>query len=478
MNIPTPFNAYCRNLLGLTSGAAGVIGKVNYDVRFFREWDDTENLLEDNSPLSEEEIEALEKAGDDPLAAFVDGAIPDTVNGVYIKGRYADKRGGRYIFRLQRPREWRLHCALFRRGRREWRLHSRKFNCVPVCGPRERAMHLPIRLVPLAGDKRMIDFGLGVNIARNWIVRGEAAITDFDQNVFSTIGNEDNRDNAFNITTTLQDSAFKLFGSDIGSVRFNAYWTNQGKNFNPLDRPLHPEFNYKWSLGDSTLTNEESSFETSLSYQPSRYFKVDGNIGNLEKASLGISSNRQLGQVQLLQEKVLPNLTARYENVRSQTSSDATGWNRQNFTFLKTIKHFAPRYNFRREDRAVDSKNRNNITGFAFNDHQAGLGINKVLGIDWDVKYQYRRDFLYDPNNRNKLLDHAKTQTLGLRGTLLPDPKLRGQFAVQFREKNFDDFFIGLPADSMMIYQPDPQFQDTTWQGPPKPFSQFRAAIS
>ena len=290
------------------------------------------------------------------------------------------------------------------------------------------------------------------------------AVSDFDRNVFSDLDSDDNRGNAFNVTTTLQDSVLKLFGSNIGNVRFNANWNKQGNNFNPLDRPLQPAFNYKWSLGDSALTTEESSFETSLSYKPVRYLKFDGNLGNLQKASLGISSDRQLGQVQLLQEKLLPSLTARYENISSQTGSGQTGWNRQNITFLKTIKQFAPRYSFKREDRAVDSKTRGNVTGFVFNDHQAGLSINKLLGIDWDLQYQLRQDFLYDPNTRRKLLDHATTQTMGVRGTLVPNPKLRGQFAVQYREKNFDDFFISLPTDSMMIYQPDPQFQDTTWQ--------------
>jgi len=68
------FQRYGKNFVGVSGSRQTLRPGFNYDVRFFREWDDTRNLLEDSAPLTEEEKRALTTAGDDPLKAAVSGA--------------------------------------------------------------------------------------------------------------------------------------------------------------------------------------------------------------------------------------------------------------------------------------------------------------------------------------------------------------------------------------------------------------------
>ncbi|MCB0264876.1 MAG: hypothetical protein KDH98_17125 [Calditrichaeota bacterium] len=456
------FQRYGKTFIGASSTGKPLGKRFSYDVRAFREWDDTNNLLEDDAPLSDVETAALATAGDDPFAAAVSGA--DSVGfgrGNYVKAdtlingqalpyfRFVDERNGNFLVRFTGVGA----------GNGDYsRVSLQNYRYV---GP-GRGSYLPVRLVPLASEKNFADVGMNWRVTDNFSVNGEFAISSFDQNIFSDIDDGDNEGGAFQLASTLRDSTFRMFGKSIGGLNLSLQWQRQDSAFAPLDRPLQPEYAYKWNLGQNQLTTEETSLELNGAYQPKRWLELSGGYGNIEKGA-SVNSVRWNSQARVYRRPILPDITVRAENVRSETGNFDSDWQRQNVNLIKNIGSTTPQYRFQREDRAVDNLSQSQRTGFLFDDHLGKFSLRKFAGLDWDALAQYRVDYLYNPRNFGEKLRHAATQTYELKGTLNSQKQLRGEFGVTFREKDFTPFFQNLPSDSLAIYQTDAQFQDTTW---------------
>ena len=111
----------------------------------------------------------------------------------------------------------------------------------------------------------------------------------------------------------------------------------------------------------------------------------------------------------------------------------------------------------------VDNPADTSLTGFRFREHLGGVGMGEMAGVRWDLSARERIDYLYDPARRAAVQELAVTRTYQVSGELNELGNLRGQMSLAYRDKNFRDFFERLPDDSLGIYQPDAQFQDTSW---------------
>ncbi len=457
------FQRYGRNFLGFSSTAQRISKRLDYDIRLFREWDDTNNLLEDNAPLTGAEQSALRTAGDDPLKAVVSGARQvEPGAGTYVKADTLLSDGNSYsFFRFVGKGQGNYLVRFTGVGRGKGDYLRQRLGVFRYVGP-GKGEYLPVKLVPLAGDKRFVDMGLGLQVLRNWHIKGEAAVSESDRNVFSPVDDNDNQGVAVQFSSALIDSALRIGGMNIGRVNLTGRWTRQDSAFAPLDRPLQPEYAYKWNFAQQNLTNEENALEANLLYDPAKFLRFSGNWGSLKKGN-GISSQRQVAQLQLART-VLPNVSLRYENVDSRTTLTRSDWTRRNIGIARTIWKLTPRYEYKTEDRAVESFLRNQLTGFVFTENHVGLDMHHFLGVDWKMDLQFRQDYLYNPRQFHQKLKQAFSRTYLLGGELLPEGTLRGRFSFAFRKKDYSRFFEQLPADSVPIYQPDAQFQDTTWR--------------
>ncbi len=461
------FQRYGRNFLGAGTAASNLKGRLSYDLRIFREWDDTKNLLEDDADLSDEETAALADAGDDPYRATVDGAVFvgadstgrlrgdyqqafDTLatNEIITYYRYVGSNMGLY----------RVQFSGVGIGNGDYRRISLgRYEYVGV----KKGQYLPVRLVPLAGDKKLATLGMNLRLTRNWQLGGEVAVSQVDRNVFSPFDDGDNEGNAVLLSTDLQDSTLKVGGHRIGDIAFNARWRRQQRDFDPLDRALQTDYSYKWNLDAGNLSNEEESFESRLSYQPRRFLRVGGNLGTISKGA-DVRSDRRVGEMHF-QNTPLPTFNYQIEQVNSSSSLTESEWLRHTVSSRRRLGRFTPAYTLRSEDRLVTGST-GRQTGFRFQDHGASLAIQELWGVRWQTGYQRRTDFLYDPHQPGQALEQAVTQTVTLGGELDPQRPLKGQFSFAYRDKNYGDFFEQLPDDSLIVYQPDAQFQDTSWQ--------------
>ena len=231
---------------------------------------DLDAALEDDAELTEEERNALSAAGDNPFEASVSGV--DSVgpnNGSYTKS--TDPVSGEVIFTFAGRGNGDFNIAFTNVGRinGSYRRGPALGEFIYV-GP-ELADYLPIRLVPLAGDRRLATVGLHAKPNSNLDIRGEFAVSQSDLNVFSDVADNDNNGGALRLTSTIGDTAVAIGGTKLGSIQLLTRWTRQDSSFNPLDRPLQPEYAYKWNLNSESLSNEENSIESTLTYQPRKH---------------------------------------------------------------------------------------------------------------------------------------------------------------------------------------------------------------
>lgn len=454
------FQRYGKNFIGFSSANRKSNQKFRYDLRLFREWDDTNNLLEDSAPLSEEEKEVLARAGDNQLKASVSGA--DSVgpgNGNYSRRdtlineqqftyfSYVGDGKGEYIVRFSSV------------GRGNGSYVRERLAVFRFVGP-GLGEYLPIRLIPLAGDNKIADIGASYQIGQNLIITGEGALTDYERNVFSDIDNENNFGHAFTMGANFLNTNSSAFGKNLGQINWQFKWQKQKQEFAPLDRQFRPEFNYKWNLTSTQLITDENKLESNLFYQPASALNVNFDGGWIERGA-NISSKRLKGEL-IVTDSTLIKSNASYELVSSKDSLQKSDWQRSVGLVGKMFGNYFPYLDIHWEDRKVD-KDGTNLTGFVFQTGGFGFKIRSLFGFKWHLKSVVRDDYLYDPDNFGNRLKLSRSFTHQFLAGILDSEKWQGRISFVFRDKKYESFFKTLPADSIPKYQPDPQFQDTSW---------------
>jgi hypothetical protein len=320
--------------------------------------------------------------------------------------------------------------------------------------------YLPIRLIPLAGDNKIANLGVSYQIGQNLILTGEGALTDYDQNVFSDIDNENNFGNALNMGMNFLNAATSVFGKNLGQVNWQFKWQKQKQEFVPLDRQFRPEFNYRWNLTSAQLITDENKLESNLIYKPVSSFNFNFDGGWIERGA-NISSKRLKGQL-LLTDSTLIKSNASYEFVSSKDSLQKSDWQRSGGLVGKMFGNYFPYLDFQWEDRQVN-KDGMKLTGFVFQTAGFGFKISSLLGFKWHLKSVVRDDYLYDPDDFANRLKLSRSFTHQFLAGILDSKKWQGRLSFIFRDKKYESFFKSLPTDSIPKYQPDPQFQDTSW---------------
>ncbi len=454
------FQRYGKNLMGLSARTPE--GRpFRYDIRLFREWDDTRNLLEDSAPLTDEEKRILQQAGDDPLKAATSGAeYVGPGQGTYIKVDTVFAGQTYSIFKYVGPGlgEYRVRFSGVGAGKGDYR--RVRLGVYAFVGP-GRGDYLPIRRIPLAGDQRLVNVGIGYRPFAALELRGEVGVSQIDRNVFSPLDDRDNLGDAFHLSLTLDETPVRVAGLKLGRLEMQGFWRKRNATFQELDRPFQPQYDYKWNFLQPEISLAENLFETRLRYRPFRSLSIQAELGQNRKSPQVFSTRRNV-QAELKKEKTVLLFTNR-EAIQSRDGDRDSRWVRDRIQVTLSWNRWQPGYQFRGEDRTV-SNSPHQQTGFRILDHQFVLNLGELLGLEWKLLHQLRQDFLYNPRLRGDRLKQADTRTYKVAAAFKENKRWQGRLSLVYREKDYDRFFETLPRDSISIYQPDARYQDTTWQ--------------
>ena len=455
------FQRYSRNFLGVSSHASRVMGWLDYDVRLFREWDDTNNLLEDSAPLTAQEQEVLRQAGDDPLKAQVSGA--DSVGmglGSYVRRDTTLQNGKESYFEYvgRGKGDYTVRFTSVPPGQGSYR--RVRLGVYEYVGP-GKGNYLPIKLVPLAGDNKFLSTSVGARLAQPLTISAEVGVSQFDRNVFSPLDDQDNQRADFQLQSNYQQPGLRLLGQRLGQLTWRTLYRRREANFVALDRQFHPEFTYRWDLDKSSVNDEETTLETELRYQPVNSVVFRTSLGRLNKGNQ-ISSRRVSVQLDATPHQQ-PEAHLQVEKIQADRLASSSNWLRGSAWLAYQLGDIRPRLRFRTENRRVREPS-GRLTGFFYQEGEASVHLASLGGLEWELRSTFRQDYLYNPRRANQRLKLARTQTHELEASLRPNPHWQGQFSFLFREKDFAPFFEKLPSDSIPVYRANAQFQDTTWR--------------
>ncbi|MCX6641035.1 MAG: hypothetical protein NTW14_11250 [bacterium] len=298
-------------------------------------------------------------------------------------------------------------------------------------GPGEGS-YAPVQRLPLPERKRLADGEIWGSPTRTSQIRLEAALSDYDKNTYSTIGDNNNVGIAWQAEGNWQSSEAKT-PEDFARFGLETRIREVDHRFNSIDRTQQVEYARQWNL-DSTTTEEESVREAAVTVHPILPLTTRMEYGLLNKEAFGFRSERWGSDLRLA-GKNLPQITARADWIRSSSDSSkqAGFWTRGQTQGSYRIWRFTPSLSYQREhkrDTTADS-----LRGFLFNDYGAGLNYEAGL-LKLGLTQELRNDKQY---RQNQLKDFSIARTSGYSAELSQWHNLSTQARYTHRVKDFQD---------------------------------------
>jgi hypothetical protein len=446
---------YSRNVYSAATTGTIRNDLFNYSVRYYQEKDDPNKLLQDEGIVSEEEKKIIEEAGNDPFAAYLSG-IEETpagqgyynradtvINSVsYTYYVYAGKDQGNYN----------VHFSAVGTGKGDY---VRDGLGIYRWVGRGNGYYLPVILLPLPIHQDLFDIQTSYKPWKKFKITSEYATSYYDRNALSSIGNENNRGQALQLSTSVEDLSVPL-----GKFAFNATGRLVDQYFKSADRYIQPDYNRYWNILQETEPSaQEKSLEAFSVYNPWEGITLRVNGGSLQKTDF--RSVRYGGLIDVSRKHWLEGALA-HEYVQSRYIETKNKWLRQNGRLEKEIGYFKPGVFYayeRRKNFKFDE-----IGGFEFTDLGGRMALVNRQFLNGYYQYNNRVDDIFDPQHNGEKIKQATTRTNKLRFDLQEWKRTQGSLEIVVRKKDFESFFETIKIDSTILYYVDATVQDTSWR--------------
>ena len=421
-------------------------GRFSIGATYIREADNKNPNTQLN--LTDDEIERLRGLGDDVQDLFVSGAdsvgfLEDADFALYAKVDTTLNGESYEIFKSLpgNPQSvFRVRFTNIGEGQGSYRRAGGAVNGILYewIGPGAGRYEPIVRLqAPVSHQMLSIDTKLQLNDYVS--LQGEWAVSEFDQNRFSSIGNGDNSDMALN--GLLEVSEIK---TGIGTLRAGAEQRYIGKKFEFFDRPREVEFDRRWNIVRAADSAEEE-------LQTTGFLNLAGETGSEINISGGrLSRNLFKGyrtEVEAaVNEQWLPAIYTRTTYVESRDGrlEQDGSWIRHRGDASKTVSfagvELTPRINWDAEKRVQRSFS-DSLLPQSIQFLEVNPGLEVVLG-----NLKLNGGFGYRANQRpaeNTLSDESisRSQRFGMQ--FGPSSQFSTSNRIQFRQKRTDDQFLG-----------------------------------
>jgi hypothetical protein len=443
-----------RNLYAVNSHATGWNDKIHLATTFLREADDKDNPLD--FTLSQENLHVLQNAGDDPQKAVVDGAV-------YVgpgKGRYNRNDQNFFVYVGNDSGEYNVVFSDVGDGQGNYRY---KGAGIYEYAGEKLGRYAPVIPLPTARSHDLLDVGLDFSPYKEIGLRGEVALSSYDLNTYSAIGDGDNQGVAQNWELQIKPDSVRLFGMNVGAVDFSGHFRKIDHRFQDIDRTTEVEYNRRWDLPQVT-SREELVKEMQAAYRPVKGFEVGGEYGQIRKGSY-FRSNRWLLRSQL-KKPSLPEYNYSIERINKNASlTEPQGdWLRQKGNASYRLWRLRPFFQYEGE---VKKENWADTlaTGFKFDDVTAGMEFSPSRKIGLTTKLSRRNDKDYAGADRFADKSTARTQSVGLQ--LQNVGTLSASVEYTHREREFADPAVSDKrtdlAEIRSTFTPLKRALNTTW---------------
>lgn len=407
---------------------------------------DGNNLLSQQT-LTESDIDILRQAGDDRNAARVSGAEridpeEENVNVLYaqvdtvVNGQtytiFKNIPGSENaVFRVRFSNVGEFQGSYRRAGTS---VNGLLFEWV---GP-NRGDYEPFRNLPAPIEQQMAAINTTFSLSDNIRLFGEWAVSDYDQNRFSALDDQDNVDHSY-----LGGVQIDSLKTGTGMFSLKAERRFSGSNFEFFERTRDVEFDRKWNLS-SFEKSQETINEMVARYDFNSNLSINGEYGLIER--FGFSAQRQASAFETENENGF-RLKYRQDWIQSEDDlqmNEGT-WFRQQarisnqFTRKSSEHSFIPYMSFEHETRVQRDQQSDSLTNQSLRFYEIAPGVryeaNKWL-LDYSVAY--RNSFRVF---ENRLSDEAASVQQSLQIDLFPSNFFTTQNKIAIRNKEYTSDF-------------------------------------
>ena len=421
-------------------------GRLSIGATYIREADNKNPNTQLN--LTDEEIDRLRDLGDDVDDLFVSGAdsvgfqenaeftlyakIDTTLNGETFEIFKSLPGDSRSVFRVRFTNVGEGEGAYRRAGGAvngilyEW------------AGPGAGRYEPVVRLrAPVSHQMLSIDTKLQINDYLS--LQGEWAVSEFDPNRFSSIGNGDNTDMALNGRLELSE-----IETGIGTIQAGAGQRYIGNKFEFFDRPREIEFDRRWNIIRAVDGDEEE-------LQTTGFLNLTGESGSALSLSGGRLSRNLFegnrGELEMvLGEQSLPEISAltTYIESRDDRLEQDGSWFRHrgnaSMSYNLGAAELTPRVSWDTEKRLQRSYS-DTLSPQSLQFFELNPGLQLSLGdltLNGGVGYRAnKRPF------ENRLADESVSRSQRFGVEYRPSSQFSTANRIQFREKQTNDRFLG-----------------------------------
>ncbi|MEO5966757.1 MAG: hypothetical protein ABIP69_00730, partial [Ferruginibacter sp.] len=282
----------------------------------------------------------------------------------------------------------------------------------------------PVTLLVTPKKLQIISLGINYNLFPKTNIIAEAAISNYDNNLFSSLDKNDNKAFAGKIILDNKAKQLKLFNNTYSFQSLLSY-EYVGKNFRPIERLRNVEFFRDWSLPfespqvQENIANAEFTLiktKTSLKYIFTNYNRGDSYKGIRNFIEMN-------SQIKTLQTKAIISLLNFTTDLQTGVFFRPYAELKKSFTKLNNIET-GLKYSGEYNNISVSNYDSISPLSFAFNSYEAFLKSNPLKQNKWGASYNYRinqlplRDKLVNTdysNNYNVFAELMKNENQQLR---------------------------------------------------------------
>ncbi|MBN1894949.1 hypothetical protein JW906_10660, partial [bacterium] len=400
--------------------------RIRLEAAFLREADDKENPID--IPLTDAYRAALSAAGDDPDSASVNGAREVGAG----KGDYVLDAGYEIpVYRYAGENQGDYHVQFSHVGYGNGDYSFQGYGIYRYEGPR-RGTYLPVVRLPLARMHQTAGLAYSLKAAEGISIRGEAAVSEQDLNLYSGRDDGDNSGNAYSGVFEMQERPLQAFGLGISRFGLTAKIRRTGERFRTLGRSEEIEHGRKWGVSEGRNWGERSrEIETLLS--PVKDLTFEGSLGDFSRGDA--QSSRKALSVHFVKSHLpLMNYTVERIATRDLQSSESGWWLRQKGDVQAGLLGLAAQVLYEGEQRR-DSGPDSAATGFKFDEWTGKLGYRHGVVLA-EVEQSVRDDRKYsaDASLGRHSLAGTRKYSMGYRGE-----RLHSSFAFTARNRDYRD---------------------------------------
>jgi hypothetical protein len=268
---------------------------------------------------------------------------------------------------------------------------------------------------------QVIAFNAKYNPSEKTAITVETAQSNYDQNLFSSLDDTDNKANAFKlkIKQVLIDKSWQV-ASKVSMEQLDA-------NFKPVERLQKIEFNYKWNIADAI--GKQTLLKAGLfSHNKNKSF-ANYEFQQLQIGEFTSGVNHQL-EANYLYKKMGFKLKRNLLSSKNQLEDNAYNY----LLASSTYKNNKARYTISYESEKTTRTNQNtqllNPLSRAFSDAKMEVQFGKANQRNITLGYAY---ILNDSIKNNRLEQKTKTNSYSLKTRFLQSKNGQGNLFINYR---------------------------------------------